>query len=70
MCIGKKPQIEKADPVAPPPPVADKPTAPVLNETSRTANAEGESAAAARRGRKALTIPLAQTGATGINIPR
>jgi len=71
MCIGSKPKIEKADAVAPaPPPAIDKPMAPVLNETARTANAEGESAAAARRGRKALTIPLARSGASGINIPR
>jgi hypothetical protein len=69
MCLSK-PKIEKADPVAPPPPVIDKPMAPVLNETSRITNQDGETASASRRGRKALTIPLASPGATGINIPR
>jgi hypothetical protein len=69
MC--SKPKIEKADPVAPPPPPAnDKPLAPVLNETSRLANQEGANANAARRGRKSLTIPLARTGGSGINIPQ
>ncbi|AIK68509.1 hypothetical protein Lo5R7ANS_39 [Mesorhizobium phage vB_MloP_Lo5R7ANS] len=70
MCFSK-PKIEKADPVAPPPPPAiDKPLAPVLNEPSRLSNTDGNSAAAARRGRKALTIPLARTGGSGINIPQ
>lgn len=69
MCFSK-PKIEKADPVAPPPPPIDKPLAPVLNETSRLSNQDGNAAAAARRGRKALTIPLARTGGSGINIPQ
>ncbi|WP_352775740.1 hypothetical protein [Mesorhizobium sp. M0571] len=41
-----------------------------MNETSRLANQEGATANAARRGRKALTIPLARTGGSGINIPQ
>ena len=68
MC--SKPKIEKADPVAPPPPAIDKPLAPVLNETSMASSKDTTGANVARRGRKALTIPLASPGASGINIPR
>lgn len=70
MCFSK-PRIEKADPVAPPPPpVADKPMAPVLNEVTRAGKDEGQAAGAKRRGRSSLTIPLANTSSSGINIPR
>lgn len=68
MCT-KRPKIEKADAVQPPPPMIATPKAPVLNETTRTANADAGNAARSRRGRAALTIPLASKGA-GINIPR
>lgn len=70
MCF-KKPKIEKADPVAPPPPPpADKPMAPVLNDATTLANKDAQLTGNARRGRSALTIPLARSGGSGINIPR
>ena len=69
MCTGKTPKVEKADPVQAPPPVASAPTAPVLNESSSAADANGNSTDIKRRGRSALTIPLIQTSGSGINIP-
>jgi len=70
MCRPKAPKIEKADPVAAPPPIIQAPQAPVLNEASRAADTDAGTATKARRGRAALTIPLAQSGSTGVNIPR
>lgn len=66
----KPPKIEKADPVAAPPPMIVQPAAPVLNERTQKTNTEAGTAATARKGRAALTIPLATTGSTGVNIPR
>ncbi|MDX0455499.1 hypothetical protein GOC72_18765 [Sinorhizobium medicae] len=70
MCKPKTPKIEKADPVAPPPPMIATPAAPVLNDTSRQGDTDAGAANKARKGRAALTIPLASTGTTGVNIPR
>ncbi|QWK78605.1 hypothetical protein [Ochrobactrum sp. BTU1] len=69
MCKPKTPKIEKADPVQAPPPVASAPVAPVLNESSSSADSNGNSAALKRRGRASLTIPLLQSTGSGINIP-
>ncbi len=70
MCRPKQPKIEKADPVAPPPPMIAAPAAPVLNDNTRKTDTDAGSASKARKGRAALTIPLASPGATGVNIPR
>lgn len=74
MCTPKVPEapkIVKADPPAPPPaPVAMAPQSPVINEA--TTNGDG-TPFSARRGRKGMTIPLANRPAgspTGINIPQ
>lgn len=69
MCFSK-PKIEKADPVAPPPPPRDNPTAPVLNEATRISQSETNRVGRARRGRSSVTIPLISTERTGVNIPQ
>lgn len=69
MCFSK-PKIQKADPVAPPPPpAADTPTAPVLNDASRASDSEGRKASTSRRGRSSVTIPLIGSGGAGVNVP-
>ncbi len=70
MCRPKAPKIEKADPVAAPPPMIQTPQAPVINESVRKTDTEAGTANKARKGRSALTIPLAQSGNTGVNVPR
>ena len=70
MCLPKKQKIQKADPVAPPPPpIDDVPITPVLNEQSRASNSDGRSSAVARSGRKSVTIPLISSSGSGVNIP-
>lgn len=70
MCMPKKQTIQKADPVAPPPPpVDDTPKAPVLNEQTRASNSDGRKAGISRQGRKSVTIPLISSSGSGINIP-
>lgn len=46
------------------------PAAPVLNDNTRKTDTDAGTANKARKGRAALTIPLASPGATGVNIPR
>lgn len=71
MCPPKQPKIEKADPVAAPPPPMDAPQAPVLNEATQGKTTDASKANTARRGRSSLIIPLIQSpGPVGINIPR
>ena len=70
MCSAPKPKIEKADPVAPPPPAIAKPAAPVLNESTQRTNADSGAAAKARKGRSSLTIARNTKPTTGVNIPR
>lgn len=68
MCLVQRPK--QVSPLAAPPPPADDPLSPALNEASADAANAANAVDGARRGRKSLRIDLdAASSTSGLNIP-